>query len=102
MATETVGEGNFALFKQEGLERHEITLEAAFELESLAGTLIQLSQRLPAVDLVIRSLGFRAKDLAGVMISALNDADERPASIRQRLTGDNDDSVDRVEEAAHG
>lgn len=71
----------------EWAERHQLALEASWELESVASALIRASQGLNVDDLVIRALAIRVRQLAGVQTSALSDELVTVSTIGEQLSG---------------
>lgn len=68
-------------------ERAALAREAAWEIESLADALVTAAQDLEAEHLWIRGASLRARQLAQLIMAALDDKQESTANIRQKLTG---------------
>lgn len=67
--------------------RHELTLEAFWEIESIAAQLAKWAEGLSAEDLWVRALVMRMLEISKVGMSALSDGEETAADLAKRLRG---------------
>ena len=68
-------------------ERVQLALNAAWEIESIAESLIEAAQKLDASDLLVRGLSVRARSLSTAIMSALDDDAVSIDDIRETVTG---------------